>query len=81
MQKMQSLLKLIGLLADLIQVLINRQAIARRDDEVQAIRNDPAGQFAAEFGGVPVKPTEAPMPGDKAGAQVDQEEWRWRDKH
>ncbi len=68
---MQALSRLINILIDLALVLLNQRAKVKRDDQVQTIRNDPAGEFDREFGGVPVDPSQAALPSDQAGAEVD----------
>jgi hypothetical protein len=72
---MQALLKLLTILGELIQALLNQRAKVKRDESIAAIRNDPAGEFVNEFGGVPVKSTEPPaMPGSKADTKVGSKE-------
>lgn len=78
---MTNLLKLLGVLADLLVSFLNRRDVARRAHDIQVIRNDPAGQFANKFGGVPDDASKANVPSAEASPKVDSEEWRWRNKH
>jgi hypothetical protein len=72
---MQTVLRLINILVDLLQGLLSRRAQVKRNEDVNAIRNDPAGEFINEFGVLPNKPTEPPaMPGSQAGAEVGNKE-------
>lgn len=68
---MQAVIRLINILVDLIQALLVQRAKVKRDEEIAAIRNDPAGEFINEFGGVSVDPNKVTVPGDKASAVGD----------
>lgn len=70
---MQSLLKILSLFGDLVLWVIRIKQQEKRDEELKAVRSDPAGAFRAEFGGVPDNEAGNPQPvhGSEARAQVD----------
>ncbi len=68
---MQALLKIIGILSDLILWVVRVKRAEKRKVELDAVRNDPAGEFANEFGGLSDGKSRGPVLGDKAGVEVD----------
>lgn len=77
---MRALLKVILIGFELIQLLINKREVAKRDEDIKSIRNDPAGSFVNEFGGVSDDASKANVPSGEASPKVDSDEWRWRHK-
>lgn len=77
---MRALLKVILIGFKLIQFLIDRREVAKRDEDIKAIRNDPTGSFVNEFGGVSDDASKTGVSRGEARAEVDQDEWRWRHK-
>lgn len=67
---MQALLKILAIFAELVSSVIKQRETAKRDEQIQDIRNDPAGEFLNEFGGVRATDSEADVPGDQAGVEV-----------
>jgi hypothetical protein len=68
---MQALLKILGLFAELIAVVVRRQAVDKREAEHDAIRKDAVGEFRSEFGGVPDNEAGHSVHSGKAGVEVD----------
>lgn len=67
---MQSALKIILVLVELIDVLIKRWQRQKHDEVIENIRNDPAGEFINEFGGVSDDASKASVPSSQAGVEV-----------
>ena len=72
---MLQLIKILLIVCEFFQSLVVKRKVAERDAKVEAIRNDPAGEFINEFGGVHggAKP-EADMSGSQAGVEVCKKE-------
>lgn len=68
---MQSLLKVIGLISDLVSWVVRVKRSEKRKAEIDAIRKDPAGQFINEFGGVPDSEAKHSVSGTEAGVEID----------
>ena len=68
---MKTILKLLIVIGELIQRYLNKRVQVERDAEVEAIRNDPAGEFINEFGGVPGSAEQAGVSSDKARVAID----------
>lgn len=71
---MQAVLKIILILCELIKAFSVRREVVKRDEEIESIRNDPAGSFINEFGGVRDDPSEAGVPGNQASVEVGTKE-------
>lgn len=71
---MNAVIKLLVIIAELVNSFFKQREIAKRDQEIEAIRNDPAGEFINEFGGVRTDESKADVPGDQAGVEVGKKE-------
>lgn len=71
---MSAVIKLLVIIAELINSFFKQREIAKREQEIDAIRNDPAGEFLNEFGGVRASDSKADVPGDQAGVEVGKKE-------
>ena len=69
---MQTVLKLLIVIGELIQRYCDIRKQAQRDEQVDAIRKDPAGEFINEFGRVPNKPTVPSMPSRETRIEIDE---------
>ncbi len=70
---MQSLLKILAVIVELIGWAVRVKQQEKHDDEVKSVRRDPVGSFRSEFGGVPDNEAGQPegLHSSKASAQVD----------
>ena len=69
---MQALIKILTILLELIEASMRKREVVKRDEEIKAIRKDPAGEFVSEFCGVRERTTQAGMPGDQARVGIDE---------
>lgn len=69
---MQALLKILTILAEVLQLFVRKREVAKRDEEIQKVKVDPAGEFASEFGGVRKRSSQAGVSGNKTDVGIDE---------